>query len=72
MRIYIASGTDEEDVRREAALLGIAEFAEEIMALPHRRKDCSKRRSYGESSKTAGCTDVNCWIAGDGRDGNLS
>lgn len=67
VRIYIASGTDEEDVRREAALLGIAEFAEEIHGAPHRRKDCSKEAVIRGILQNGGLRGRELLVAGDGR-----
>ena len=67
VRIYIASGTDEEDVRREAALLGIAELAEEIHGAPHRRKDCSKEAVIREILRNGGLHGRELLVAGDGR-----
>ena len=42
VRLYAASGTDEVDVKKEAEILGLAHYFEEIAgALPH-SEDCSK------------------------------
>ena len=40
--MYAASGTDEDDVRAEAALLGFAEFFEEISGAGRGTDRCSK------------------------------
>jgi len=42
VKIYIASGTDDADVKNEAALLGAADFAEVVKGAPHREMNCSK------------------------------
>ena len=42
VKIYIASGTDDADVRNEAALLGAADYAEDVKGAPHREMNCSK------------------------------
>lgn len=65
--IYIASGTDEEDVRREAELLGIASLAREVRGAPHRRKDCSKEAVIRQILETGGLAGRELLIAGDGK-----
>lgn len=67
VRIYIASGTDEEDVRREAALLGISDLTEEIHGAPHRRKDCSKEMVIREILRKGELHGRELLVAGDGR-----
>jgi phosphoglycolate phosphatase-like HAD superfamily hydrolase len=53
VKIYAASGTDEEDVRREAEILGIAHLFDEIAGAKPFSEDCSKEatlaRLIGES-----------------------
>ncbi|MDR1780495.1 MAG: HAD family hydrolase [Tannerella sp.] len=40
--IYIASGTDHEDVRTEADILGLAPYFTELAGAPARKAECSK------------------------------
>ena len=42
VRLYAASGTDDADVKREAEILGIAPFFDEIAGALPRSEDCSK------------------------------
>ena len=42
IRIYVASGTDHEDVSEEAQLLGLAGYFTEIAGAPSRKAECSK------------------------------
>lgn len=65
--VYIASGTDEGDVRREAELLGIAPFAWEVRGAPHRRKDCSKEAVIRQIVETGGLSGQELLVVGDGK-----
>ena len=40
--IYVASGTDHEDVNEEAQILGLAGYFTEVVGAPSRKADCSK------------------------------
>ncbi|MDR1938483.1 MAG: HAD family hydrolase [Tannerellaceae bacterium] len=40
--IYVASGTDHEDVNEEAHIVGLAPFFTEIVGAPSRKAECSK------------------------------
>ncbi len=42
IEIYVASGTDHEDVNEEARILGLDHFFKEISGAPSRKADCSK------------------------------
>lgn len=42
VRLYAASGTDDADVKKEAEILGIAPFFDEIAGALPRSEDCSK------------------------------
>jgi phosphoglycolate phosphatase-like HAD superfamily hydrolase len=50
--IYVASGTDHEDVNEEARLLGLLPYFREVVGAPSRKAECSKeaviRRMIGE------------------------
>ena len=47
IRLYAASGTDEEDVRKEAEILGLAHYFEEIAGARPHSEDCSKEATLG-------------------------
>ncbi len=42
--LYVASGTDDADVKREAELLGLSRYFIKIMGAPSRQAACSKER----------------------------
>lgn len=65
--IYIASGTDEEDVRREADLLEISPLVREVRGAPHRRKDCSKEAVIREILETGALAGNELMVVGDGK-----
>ncbi len=65
--IYIASGTDEQDVRREAELLGISSLVREIRGAPHRRKDCSKEAVIRQILETGALSGKELMVVGDGK-----
>lgn len=67
IRLYVASGTDEEDVRREAGILGLASYFERIAGAPHRRVDCSKEAVIGELLAMLGMDGRSLVVVGDGK-----
>lgn len=65
--VYIASGTDDVDLQREAELLGVRSMVARIQGAPHRQKNCSKEavlRELANSGKYAG---RELLVAGDGK-----
>ena len=42
VEIYVASGTDDPDVKEEAKVLGLDKYFKEIAGAPHGKADCSK------------------------------
>lgn len=44
VKIYIASGTDDVDVKKEVKVLGLDQYVSEIHGAPHREKSCSKEK----------------------------
>ncbi|MGI5893806.1 MAG: HAD family hydrolase [Candidatus Merdivicinus sp.] len=65
--IYIASGTDEEDVRHEADLLGISQLVREVRGAPHRRKDCSKEAVIRDILQDGSLSGHELMVVGDGK-----
>lgn len=67
IEIYIASGTDDADVKREASLLGIASMVKEVKGAPYHKKDCSKEAVIRELIQTRGLTGKELMVVGDGK-----
>ena len=42
VKLFVASGTDDADVKNEVAILGLGGYFDCIAGAPHRQKDCSK------------------------------
>ena len=65
--LYIASGTDDANLRREAELLGIRALVTEVRGAPHRQKNCSKEaviRALTEDGRFRG---RGLMVVGDGK-----
>lgn len=67
IEIYIASGTDDVDLQREASLLGISALATKIKGAPHRKKDCSKGAVIRELVEEHHLSGHELMVAGDGK-----
>jgi len=65
VKIYIASGTDDTDVRNEAEILGAAAFAEIVKGAPHREMNCSKEAVIREL--LTGLNGTELAVIGDGK-----
>lgn len=65
--LYIASGTDDEDVRREAGILGLTRYFDRIQGAPHRRADCSKEAVIRSLIQDDGVSGRELAVIGDGR-----
>ena len=65
--IYIASGTDDVDLQREAALLGIAPIVTRIQGAPHRQKSCSKEAVLRQLLRDGGFSGTELMVIGDGK-----
>lgn len=65
--IYIASGTDQEDVQHEADLLGISKLVREVRGAPHRRKDCSKEGVIRQILENDNLSGRELLVVGDGK-----
>lgn len=54
IEIFVASGTDDPDVKRESDLLGVRQYFKDISGAPLGKADCSKeavlRRLFAENS----------------------
>ncbi|MBQ7915302.1 MAG: HAD family hydrolase [Firmicutes bacterium] len=67
IEIYIASGTDDADVKREASLLGITGFVQEVKGAPYHKKDCSKEVVIRELIEARGLSGRELMVVGDGK-----
>jgi len=65
--IYIASGTDDADVRREVELLGIGRFVKHVAGAPHRQAACSKEAVIKDLIKDRGIKGKELVVIGDGK-----
>lgn len=63
VKMYAASGTDEEDVRAEAAILGLDKYFVEIAGAKRGTDDCSKEAVLRRLVKA----DSNLLVVGDGK-----
>ncbi len=67
IHIYVASGTDDSDVKNEAEILGVKKYFKEIAGAPIGKKDCSKegtlRRLIAENSLRG----IEVVVIGDGK-----
>lgn len=67
VEIYIASGTDDEDVRREAALLGVLPLVKSVKGAPPRKKDCSKEAVIRDILQDSTVSGDQMLVMGDGK-----
>lgn len=67
LKLYIASGTDEVDVRHEASILGVAEYFDGIAGAPSRQASCSKEKVLRQLTEESGYEGQELVIIGDGR-----
>lgn len=65
--LYIASGTDHEDVVREAKALGVAEYFTQILGAPRRQASCSKERIIRQLLREKGLSGNELLVIGDSR-----
>jgi phosphoglycolate phosphatase-like HAD superfamily hydrolase len=65
--IYIASGTDDVDVKREVESVGIKQFVKYIAGAPHRRADCSKEAVIKNLIEDQGLQGNELIVIGDGK-----
>lgn len=65
--IYAASGTDEEDVKKEAQALDIAQYFREIHGAAPRKENCSKEAIIANLIDDCGLAPESILICGDGK-----
>ncbi len=67
VELYLASGTDDRDVHREAAALGVADYFSQIKGAPERKADCSKEAVLKDIIETRGLLGEELLVVGDGK-----
>lgn len=67
IKIFVASGTDHADVVKEAKLLGIEQYFDELCGAPERCEDCSKEKVMTELLQNCGYSGEELCVAGDGK-----
>lgn len=67
IKIFVASGTDHADVVKEAKLLGIDTYFDELCGAPERCEDCSKEKVMAELLENCGYSGEELCVAGDGK-----
>ena len=65
--LYVASGTDDADVKQEVAALGLSEFFAGIQGAPEGRADCSKEAVIRELIGKKGVKGSRLAVVGDGK-----
>ena len=65
--LYVASGTDDADVKQEVAALGLSKFFTEIKGAPESREDCSKESVIRELIEGKGIPGEQLSVVGDGK-----
>ncbi len=65
--LFVASGTDQADVEREAAILGVADYFAEIAGAPPHEASCSKERVIRRLLGQSGMASEELAVAGDGK-----
>lgn len=67
VRLYVASGTDDADVKQEAQALGLAGYFTGITGAPAGQEDCSKERVIRELIEQNGVRGDQLAVVGDGK-----
>ena len=67
VRLYVASGTDDPDVKHEAAALGVAGYFDEIAGAPLGSENCSKEKVIAQLMRDEGLSGVDFAVIGDGK-----
>lgn len=65
--LFLASGTDHPDVVREAGILGVAEYFDDIQGAPLDRADCSKEEVINRLLREKGMSGQELLVVGDGK-----
>lgn len=67
IQMFIASGTDHEDVVREVEALGFSPFFRDIKGAPHRKLSCPKEAAFAQAVEDFGFTPEEILVVGDGK-----
>ena len=67
LKLHIASGTDEVDVKNEAALLGVSKLVDSISGAPYRQENCSKENVLQDLIEKERLHDAEVCVIGHGR-----
>lgn len=67
VKLYVASGTDHPDVRKEAQLLGLYNYFDEIAGAPLHEENCSKQAVLKRLVETHGLSGNQVAVVGDGK-----
>ena len=67
VRLYVASGTDDPDVKNEAAALGLAPYFDHIAGSPPGAVGCSKEQVIARLMREEGLSGGDFAVIGDGR-----
>ena len=65
--LYVASGTDDADVKQEVAVLGLEKYFKQIKGAPETREDCSKEAVIRALIEEKGVEGNRLAVVGDGR-----
>lgn len=63
VKLYLASGTDDADVCREAAALGVMDYFDEVAGAPHMEEGCPKEATLRKLIRP----DAKMLVVGDGK-----
>ena len=66
-KLFVASGTDDADVKNECGVLGFTPFFDKIMGAPYRKADCSKEAIMRELVSGGGYKSDELTMFGDGK-----
>ena len=67
VRLYVASGTDDPDVKNEAAALGVARYFDAIAGAPPDSTGCSKEQVIARLVEDEGLSGADFAVIGDGK-----
>ena len=67
LKLFVASGTDDADVKNECGILGFAPYFDVIKGAPYRKADCSKEAVLRELINNSGYKASELAVFGDGK-----
>ena len=67
LKLFVASGTDDRDVKNECGILGFAPYFDKVMGAPYRKADCSKEAILRELIHNSGYKPSELVVFGDGK-----